>query len=71
MLKFWKRRRTKASVDTDNPLAIRSLLEQPELRKLVLVEDDTPEVSVSPTWNGLVASGPIRFAPTAFPDIAA
>lgn len=71
MLKFFKRRRSKPIVDTDNPLVIRDLLEHPALRSLVLVSDDTPDAPVSPMWNGLVASGPIRFDLTSFPDVAA
>lgn len=72
MLRFFKRRRAASIVDTDNPLAIRDLLEHPALRSLVADDTDRPETLASPIWRRLAAAGPIRFdVTTAAADIAA
>lgn len=77
MMKFFKRRRPAPTVELDDPLAIRDLLEYPSLRALVdpaaAEADDTdePVAEPSPVWAGLAAAGPIRFELTTYPDLAA
>lgn len=82
MMKFFKRRRPAPTVDIDDPLAIRDLLEYPSLRALVAAPvtdtagaaadvDDQPVAEPSPIWVGLAAAGPISFELTTYPDLAA
>jgi hypothetical protein len=73
MLKFFKRRRSvkMSLVDADDPLAIRDLLDHPELRALLATGDDEADAAPSPSWVRLAAAGPIRFEPTTSSDIAA
>lgn len=70
MLRIFKRRRP-STIDADNPLAIRNLLDHPALRAIVVEAAETPDVPPSPMWVGLAASGPIRFDVVAYADLAA
>ncbi len=71
MLNIFKRRRRRSTIEVDNPLAIRNLLDHPALRAIVVEAAETPDVTPSSSWAGLAASGPIRFDLPTYPDIAA
>ncbi len=72
MLKFFKRRRRHASMlDTDHPLAVRDLLDDPALRALVIDDDAADAAAPSLAWTRLVASGPLKFESLTYCDLAA
>ena len=72
MLKYLMRLcRRPATIEVDNPLAIRDLLDHPALRALLIEPDETSDTTPSQGWADIAASGPIRFEQVAYDDLAA
>ena len=69
MLKFIARLIRRPTVDIDDPLVIRDLLDHPALR--ALLDDDTADEPPSLSWASLAAAGPIDFEQVAYDDLAA